>query len=213
MRRDARFVQLRPAGTWALAEWFRAESDYRTTLEAVLSILEDRGPIEYRDLVRTMEGVYPVSLSRISQTMTSALIGRLPDGRVGLVRDGAVLVSEQKPVMPDTVAVSEDQMLLAARLVVDHDLLRGSSVILPRYASWHLGLHHAPASRSFRMVGTSDAVIVRRYLGGSAASSLRIFANSLAVVEGCIIVLMLYLEDDTARLVHGCPQEECPAQA
>lgn len=212
MRRDARFVQLRPAGTWALAEWSRAEIGYRTALEAVLGILEDRGPMEYRDLVRAMESVYPVSLARIAQTMTSALIGRLPDGRVGLVRDGAVMMSEEKPVTPDTVAVSGDKLLLAARIGVDRNLLRGSGIALPRYVSWHLGLHHAPASRSFRVAGTSDTVIVNKFLAGAAASSLRKFAQALAVVEGCVIILMLYLRDDTAKLVHGCPEGQCPAR-
>jgi len=79
MRRDDRFVQLRPVGSWGLVEWDLPGTEHRSTLEVVLGPLSDQGPMEYEDLVRKTLTIYPVTTWRVSQCMASDQIGRMPD--------------------------------------------------------------------------------------------------------------------------------------
>jgi hypothetical protein len=211
MRRDDRFVQLRPAGIWALAEWHMPGGDYRSALEAVIGILNDRGPLHYPDLMLEMRERYPVTRWRIDQCLTSDRVGRMPDGRVGLVADGATLVDEREPGRPDNVAISADGQLIAIKLKADHDLLRGSGLPVPRYVAWRLGLRHSPDSRSFSMEGSDEYVSITKGTSLTQITALRRFAVPLGVTEGCVLALLIRLDTATARLIHGCAPEDCPA--
>ena len=211
MRRDDRFVQLRPAGTWALAEWHLPGDSYRSALEAVIGILRDRGPLPYTELVREMRQRYPVTTWRIDQCLTSDRVGRMPDGRVGLVVDGANLVDEREPHRPDNVAVSADGQLIAIKIKADYDLLRGSGLPIPRYVAWRLGLRHSPDSRSFAMEDSDEQISVTKRTSITQVTALRRFAVPLGVTEGCILALLLRLDTGTARLIHGCAPDDCPA--
>lgn len=211
MRRDDRFVQLRPTGTWALAEWHLSGDGYRSALEAVIGILSDRGPLPYTELVREMRQWYPVTTWRIDQCLTSDRVGRMSDGRVGLVSDGAALVDEREPSRPDNVAVSPDGQLVAIKIKVDDDLLRGSGLPMPRYVAWRLGLRHSPDSRSFVMEDVDEEICVTKRTSGTQVTALRRFAIPLGVTEGCTLALLLRLDTASARLIHGCAPEDCPA--
>lgn len=210
LRRDDRFVQLRPSKLWALTQWDLHAGKHRTALEAVLDILGSRGPLRYDELLSEMSLVYPVTEWRVAQCLTSDQIGRMPDGRVGLVSDGAVLIDEPEPSRPSNVELSSDGKLIGTRLPVDHDVLRGSGLSFPPFVAWHLGLLHAPSSRSFTIAGTDDYVTVARNLGMVQISSLRRFAQELELVDGCSLVVVLNLLEDAARVVHGCRGSECP---
>jgi len=212
MRRDDRFVQLRPAGTWALSEWHLPANDgFRSALDAVISILRERGPLHYTELLREMRERYPVTKWRVDQCLTSDRVGRMPDGRLGLVADGAILVEETEPPRPANVAVSADGQLIAIRMRVDHDLLRGSGLPVPRFAAWRSGLRHAPDSRSFAMEGSSERISIRKGTSMTQVTALRRFAAPLGVTEGCTLALLLRLDTGTARLVHGCAPGQCPS--
>lgn len=209
MRRDERFVQLRPAGTWALVEWNLPGTEHRSTLEVILQLLADQGPMDYEDLARKTLAIYPVTTWRVSQCMASDQIGRMDDGRVGLIRDGAHLVEEEAPPVPANVALSDDGQLIAVKLTADFDMMRGSGLPFPRFVGWALGLKHVPSSKSFRLENPEQEITITKQLGMLQISSLRKAAMDAGASEGCTIAVLLRLDAGIARVVHGCDPGTC----
>jgi hypothetical protein len=203
--RDKRFFHRRPGNLWLLDAWVPLDEVRLTSaLDVVLSMLGDRGPLPYAELVRETVAVYPVSAARVSQCLTSARVGRMADGRVGLVADGAIPIVERPPRQPRNVELSRTGQIMGVRVPVDSELLRGSGVALPRFVAWHLGLFHAPASRSFRVDGTNDALTVTRSIGGAHLTALRRYAEAFGAREGSSLVILLRLVNDTATV--NCPR-------
>jgi hypothetical protein len=198
LRRDNRFVQLRPSGRWSIAEWGVTESVHRSTLEATIAVLTEHGPLALGRLIKEVKAIYPVSDAAVQQCLNHHLIGRWPDRTIDLVERGAPPITRRKPKKTRDVQVQEGVVHL--RRLVDHDLLRGSGVGVPGYLTWALGLMVAPSARTFQ-VGSLGRISVKYAIQGSTISSLRTFADKLGAQEGCRLVISLSLSDDDAASI------------
>ncbi|MFE0219940.1 sigma factor-like helix-turn-helix DNA-binding protein [Streptomyces albidoflavus] len=211
LRRDDRFRQIRPEGTWALAEWTHLRaSTYASAVEAMVAVVTESGPLSQARLFARVTELYPVTPWRLKQCLLSDQLGETPDGFVDLVSRGARPFEEEEPVQPDTMAV--EGKVLGVRLPVNQDILRGSGVNVNTWLTWRLGLRRAPMSRTFTTPGDHAPLVVRRGTSSAQLSSLRRHALELGVVDGCVLAVLLRLDDNTARVGHGCVPDTCPAR-
>ncbi|MEW1701143.1 sigma factor-like helix-turn-helix DNA-binding protein [Streptomyces sp. NPDC091278] len=208
LRRDDRFRQIRSEGTWVLTEWTHLHaSPYATALEAMVAVVTESGPLSRAQLFARVTELHPVTLSRLKQCLVSSLLGETPDGLVDLASRGARPAAEEEPARPDSMAIAGD--VLGVRIPVTRDVLRGSGVSVHSWLTWRLGLRHAPMSRVFATAGDHLPITVRRGTGGAQLSSLRRHALELEVGDGCVLAVLLRLDDDTARVGHGCAPAAC----
>ncbi len=211
MRRDSRFVQVRPEGTWALADWRLPNvTRYGDASEAVMEVLTEMGPLTFDQLVHETRRRYPVGAWRISQCLSIDRVGMTEDGRYDLVERGAKPVEESEPSRPANMAVGPDGQLVGVRLEVTKDVVRGSGIAVNRWLTWYLGLRTVPSERHFRFGDIAGEVRVRRNTGVAQLSSLRTAVASLGLVEGCQLILLLRLDSDVASLRHACQPDACP---
>ncbi|MCO6009263.1 hypothetical protein NE236_30260 [Actinoallomurus purpureus] len=211
LRRDDRFRQIRPEGTWALAEWTHLRaSTYATAVEAMVAVVTESGPLSRARLFARVTELYPVTPWRLKQCLLSDQLGETPEGLVDLVSRGARPFEEEEPVRPDAMAVEGE--VLGVRIPVNRDILRGSSVNVHTWLTWRLELRRAPMSRTFTTPGDHSPLVVRRGTSSAQFSSLRRHALELEVVNGCVLAVLLRLDDDTARVGHGCAPDTCPAR-
>jgi hypothetical protein len=211
MRRDEDFAQVRPEGTWALADWRApgAENRYKNAEEVLIDVLREMGPMELADLRAEVRHRYPVTAWRINQCLTNSAIGRRADGKYDLAERGAVPLEESEPRRPDHIKTSGDT--IGVRMLVDSELLRGSGLHVNRWLTWHLGLRTQPSERVFQMLEPAGSVTIRRGSSNAQISSLRSAALAMDLVEGCEAVLLLNTVNKTARLHHACQAISCPA--
>ncbi|MFK4111702.1 sigma factor-like helix-turn-helix DNA-binding protein [Streptomyces sp. NPDC002176] len=211
LRRDDRFRQIRPEGTWALTEWTHLHaSPYSTAVEAMTAVVNEMGPLSRAQLFARVTELHPVTPWRLTQCLISDQLGETPDGLIDLVSRGARPIEEDEPSQPDSMAIEGD--VLGARIRVTRDLLRGSGINVNTWLTWRLGLRQAPTSRSFMTAGEHPPLIVRRRTSSAQLSSLRLHALELEVVHGCVLAILLRLDNNTARVGHGCAPEACPAR-
>ncbi|MET8838923.1 sigma factor-like helix-turn-helix DNA-binding protein [Streptomyces rubiginosohelvolus] len=211
LRRDDRFRQIRPEGTWALAEWTHLRaSTYASAVEAMVAVVTESGPLSRVQLFARVTELYPVTSWRLKQCLLSDQLGETPDGLVDLVSRSARPFEEEEPVRPDTMAVEGE--VLGVRIPVNGDILRGSGVNVHTWLTWRLGLRRAPMSRTFTTPGGHSPLVVRRGTSSAQLSSLRRHALELEIVDGCVLAVLLRLDDGTARVGHGCAPETCPAR-
>lgn len=211
MRRDPRFAQRRPEGTWVLSEW-RSNTTirhYANAVDAVVEVLEELGPLTLEQLTAETIQRYPVSAWRITQCLSSNQIGLTQDGRYDLTERGAIPIEESEPRKPDNMA--ESGSVVAVRLPVTYDVMRGSGIGVNRWLTWRMGLRHAPSERYFELSELTGAITVRRRTSTSAISSLRSAATALGVVEGCQLIVVFRTELGTADVRHACHEGSCPA--
>ncbi|MFF3257087.1 sigma factor-like helix-turn-helix DNA-binding protein [Actinacidiphila glaucinigra] len=212
LRRDDRFTQIRPEGTWALTEWSHLRlTPYANAVEALVAVVTGSGPISQASLFMKVTELYPVTPWRLKQCLLSDQIGETADGLVDLVARGARPIEEEEPAQPETMAFEGD--VLGVRITVNRDVLRGSGIGVHSWLTWRLGLRQAPMSRTFATVGDHAPLTVRRSTSVAQVSSLRRHALELGMVEGCVLALLLHLSDETAQVRHGCAERECPARA
>ncbi|GAA3424585.1 hypothetical protein GCM10018953_17680 [Streptosporangium nondiastaticum] len=210
LRRDDRFRQIRPEGTWALAEWTHLRaSTYATAVEAMAAVVTESGPLSRARLFASVTELYPVTPWRLKQCLFSGQFGETPDGLVDLVSRGARPIEEEEPAQPDSMAIEGD--VIGVRISVTRDILRGSGVNVHTWLTWRLGLRQAPLSRTFTVPGDHPPLVVRRGTSSARLSSLRRHALELEVVDGCVLAVFLHLDEDTARVGHGCAPATCPA--
>ncbi|MFI1488699.1 sigma factor-like helix-turn-helix DNA-binding protein [Streptomyces sp. NPDC020747] len=210
LRRDDRFRQIRPESTWALAEWTHLRaSTYATAVEAMIAVVTESGPLSRARLFARVTELYPVTPWRLKQCLLSDQLGETPDGLIDLVSRSARPFKEEEPARPDTMAVEGE--VLGMRIPVNRDILRGSGVNVHTWLTWRLGLRQAPMSRTFTTPGDHSPLVVRRGTSSAQLSSLRRHALELKVVDGCVLAVLLRLDDDTARVGHGCAPNTCLA--
>ncbi|MGY5102012.1 sigma factor-like helix-turn-helix DNA-binding protein [Streptomyces sp. 900105245] len=211
LRRDDRFRQIRPEGTWSLTEWTHLRaSPYATAVEAMIAVVTESGPLSRAQLFARVLELHPVTPWRLTQCLISDQLGETPDGLIDLVSRGARPVEEEEPAQPDSMAVEGE--VLGARIPVTRDVLRGSGINVHTWLTWRLGLRQAPMSRTFATAGEHPPLIVRRRTSSAQLSSLRRHALELEVAEGCVLAVLLRLDDDTVRVGHGCAPNACPAR-
>lgn len=211
MRRDPRFAQRRPEGTWVLAEWKSNTTirRYANAVDAVVEVLEELGPLTFEQLTAETIRRYPVSAWRITQCLSSNLIGLTQDGRYDLAERGAIPVEDSEPRKPDNMA--ESGSVVAVRLPVTNDVMRGSGIGVNRWLAWRIGLRHAPSERYFELSELTGTIVVRRRTSTCAVSSLRSAAIALGVVEGCQLIVVFRTDQGTADVRHACKEGSCPA--
>jgi hypothetical protein len=212
LRRDTRFTQLRPEGTWALTDWKTAKTtrNYDNAEQAVVEVLRDLGPLTLAQLTAETIKRYPVSTWRIAQCVSSSNVGRTPLGLYDLAERGALPIEESEPRRPDNVVESGN--IIGLRLPVSYDLLRGSGLAVNRWLTWRLGLRQAPSSKRFTLVELDGEIVVRRTTSTSSISTLRSAVASLGLVEGCQVAVLLRLNSATADVRHACSPGNCPTR-
>jgi hypothetical protein len=213
MRRDDRFIQIRPEGAWAVSDWKGPGTGARYTNaeEVVLEILRDDGAMSESELIAEARRRYPVSVWRYTQVLSSNRIGVTSDGLFDLAERGATPVEDKEPRRPENMQANADGTLIGVRLTVDRDVLRGSGINVNRWLSWKLGLRTAPTERRFAMDAFDSDLVVRRNMSTTALSSLRAVVNRMGLGLGCEIVVILRLRDDSAGIRHVC--SSCAAGA
>ena len=149
MRRDDAFAQVRPEGTWALADWRVPGSDnrYTTAVDVVVEVLREIGPLDYEHLRDECQQRYPVSEWRITQCLSSNLIGINGEGLYDLAERGATPIEDSEPKKPRNIEASGN--VVGIELTVDSELLRGSGIPVHRWLTWYLKLRTAPSTRHF----------------------------------------------------------------
>ncbi|MEU5017601.1 sigma factor-like helix-turn-helix DNA-binding protein [Streptomyces angustmyceticus] len=209
MRRDGRFRLLRPEGNWALSEWpLPQTSQYGNALDAMIGTLREHGALSKDRLFALTARAYPVGTARLLQCLISDRIGATEDGCIDLVERGAVPMEEKEPRKPPHMVVSESGNIVGVRLTVDHEVLRGSGVIVHNWLTWYIGLRLAPTSRDFAVDGGLGMLTVRRNTGGAQLSSLRGHVVASRMNEGCQVIVLLRLDSGTASIVHVCPSDD-----
>ncbi|MGK8505269.1 hypothetical protein [Nocardia asiatica] len=214
LRRDERFVQIRPEGSWALAEWPGIiGTQYRRAEDAVIDLVSQFGPISKSELFAKVIQVYPVSTWRLEQCLLIDQIGETSNGLIDLVARGARHTEVAEPAKPSNMATNDDGTVYGIRLTVDNDMLRGSGVLVNPWLTWRLGLRRAPTLMSFDTEDLPGSLVVRRNTSGAQLSSLRTFVAQHGLVLGCEVAVVLLTETLVARIRHACAVEKCPAVA
>jgi len=213
MRRDPGFAQIRPEGNWALSQWNlpSAAMSYMSATDVVVDILRDRGPISLQELFAEARRLYPVGSWRYSQTLSDSRIGLTSSGLYDLTERGAMAIAESEPPRPGNMAESDNGRIIAVKLTVNYELLRGSGINVNRWLTWSLGLRTAPTARRFELFDPPGEVAIRRNTGTSQISSLRAAVQEMGLVDGCVVILVLRPDGNTASLKHGCMAGLCPA--
>lgn len=210
LRRDDRFRQIRPAGTWALAEWSHIDMPpWANAAEALVQVVNEAGPITKESLFNRVMERYPVSLWRLQQCLLHVEIGITSEGQIDLVSRGATPIEEPEPAKPPTIACDPDGKVIGIRLTVDKDMVRGSGVIVNPWLTWKLGLRQAPMSKTFDIGPDSPPLTIRRGTSGAQISTLRQITHTQGMSIGCDIVLLLRVDDATAKVFHACTPGAC----
>jgi hypothetical protein len=214
LRRDERFAQIRPEGTWVLTEWSHpGVTPYSSAVEAMVAVLEEEGAISKDHLFARVIARYPVTAWRLQQCLLSDRIGLTPDGLVDLVARGAEPIEEAEPTRPKTMVVDAAGNVFGVRITVDNDVLRGSGILVNSWLTWKLGLRLAPMSKTFAVIDSDEVLTIRRGTSGAQISSLRMHAQTLGTVCGCQLAILLRVDSSTVRIIHACSNGECPALA
>jgi len=207
-RRDKRFRQVRPEGTWALTDWpLPGVSQHTNALDVLVEVLSELGPMSRRALFTEVQRRYPVSYARMQQCLISDKIGVIQEDLFDLVERGARSIEETEPRCPSTVAV--DGQALGFRLPVTRDLKRGSGIIISPWITWYLGLRLAPMSKTFSSDQYGE-VTIRRGTSGAQISSLRGPAKAMGLALGCELAVVLNLDDSSVIIKHACASTGCP---
>ncbi|MFF1792996.1 RNA polymerase subunit sigma-70 [Kitasatospora sp. NPDC058263] len=213
LRRDTRFRQIRPEGTWVITDWPLAQTAAHTNaLDVMVQMLRASGPMRKRELFAAVVKEYPVGYARLQQCLISDQIGRVPGGLLGLVEDGAEPMEVSEPVRPPNIAVDESGQVVGVRLSVDKDVWRGSGIVVNSWLTWFLGLRRAPMTRTFTLPDGSGDLVVRRGTGGAQMSSLRAQVQLQGMVLGCQFVTLIRVDEETAAVRHACQAGQCPAR-
>lgn len=210
LRRDDRFRQIRPAGTWALTEWKHIDMPpWSNAVEALVQTVSELGPIGKEALFARVIERYPVTPWRLQQCLLHDEVGLTPNGEIDLVSRGAVPIEEPEPTRPSTIACDPHGNVIGVRLTVDKDLMRGSGVVVSHWLTWKLGLRHSPMSRTFDMGTDFPPLTVRRATSAAQISTLRQHAQAQDMKIGCQLIVLLRADESTAKVVHACPSDRC----
>ena len=212
MRRDDDFAQVRPEGTWALADWRLpgANNRYSSAVDVVVEVLQEQGALDLEQLRTETQRRYPVSSWRITQCLSSDLIGLTSSGLYDLVERGAIPIEDSEPKQPKSIQVRGN--VVGIELNVDREMLRGSGIGVSRWLTWYLGLRTAPSTKYFAFVDQPGDLTVKRASSSSQLSSLRTIVQEMDLADGCKVAVVLNLQVASAAVRHTCSDGACPAQ-
>ncbi|MGW3327077.1 sigma factor-like helix-turn-helix DNA-binding protein [Streptomyces virginiae] len=208
LRRDDRFRQIRPEGTWSLSDWPALQSAGHTNaLDAMVAVLRRNGALGKRELFARVAKEYPVSYARLQQCLISDRIGLTIDGSIDLVENNARPMEEREPKKPDSIAANDS--LMGIRLTVDKNMMRGSGIIVHPWLTWRMGLRLAPTSRVFSLKSGAGDLVARRMTSGAQISSLRPHILSAGMHVGCALIVLFNLNTESAEIQHRCTSRPC----
>lgn len=214
--RDHRVRQTRPTGVWTLVDWIASDdlsSGFHSTVEAVIAVLREHGPMKRKQLIHKVTAVYPVSSWAVLNALESRDIGQWESGMWDLVERGAPpLAPKPPPPRPVTVAESSDGRALTFYRAVDGEVLRGSGLAIGLYVGWRVGLKRPGDKRTF-FSDRYPPLVVRRSFGSCNVSTLRLQVTQLGGRSGDVLALVLSLVSDQydVHLLSGGPMT--PAKA
>jgi hypothetical protein len=217
LSRDQRVRQLRPSGDWILSDWADEEdldSVFASTLEAVVGVLRESGPLKRTDLVRRVIDVYPVSPWAILNALESDRVGKTPSGSWDLTERGAQPVGPKpQPPKPSSVSESPDGRFLTFSRGIDSELIRGSGLVIKPYIAWRIGLAKPGMKRVFTS-SIHPAITLRRSFGSCSISTLRQQASTLAgqLGQALLITLDLLSNEYSIRLADPKPADDLRAE-
>jgi hypothetical protein len=172
--------------------------------------LEEDGPQTRSEISSKIMKVHSVGQSRIDQGLDDYRIGRLSDGRIGLVALGAVRPEEEEPKCPEYL--TEINSVIGLARIVSHDIFRGSGFGVSKWLSWRLGLKYTPAAITFRGANNLDHDLTVTRRGGSTyLGSIRGVVKQLGCAEGCEVILLFELSRQCWQIRHTCEDDACPA--
>ena len=202
--RDSRFHRLTGRREWALSSWgdLGEGTRYRSTQDAIRAVLTGSAPLPTDELVRRVQVVHPVSVSAIRNWLHHEEFGRCADGRRGFSADGATPHDDAEPAVGPDVEV-HDHRHLVFTVAVDRRVVRGSSVIVPHFVGWFLGLRRLPQRRVFARADGNQLVVTRRP-GHSSVSSLQADVRMLGLESGCRLRIALDLVGEAAQIGTAC---------
>ncbi|WP_052021608.1 sigma factor-like helix-turn-helix DNA-binding protein [Actinokineospora spheciospongiae] len=213
MRKDDRFQKVPLERTWSLTSWASGRgTPYGDTLEAMLAVLTEHGPVTQKELFSEVTSRYPVSYARLRQCLLSDRLGVLDDGRFDLVERGAVHFDEPEPRRPSNMVSAADDNVIGVVLKVDADMVAGNGIPVHNWLTWRLGLRSAPMKKSFAFNDGGKPLIVSRNTGGAQLSTLRARVTALGTVPGCLITVAFHLSTSTASINHTCGESTCAAR-
>jgi hypothetical protein len=204
LRRSGSFEKDHLSGHWRIRESNTKPSTIRfsNVYDAVLHALQTFGPMNTTELVTRMEDIYPVSYSRIIQALDHGSIGKLADGRVALISQGASRNKEEEPSMPASGLWEENSEIFVHKYV-DDDVYRGSGFMLPRWLQWRFGLNATPEYIRFAASeNTQKDLVITRRGGQTFAGSIKESLAGNEVEKGCQLAIVLNTEKLTWRIVH-----------
>ena len=198
LSRDRRFRQIKPLHQWGLSDWpGEIESPYATTVDAVVAVLREYGPLRRRELTARVIAVHPVSVWAVENALNSRAVGLTPSGLLDLAERGAKPAVLKPPKgRPVDVEESPDGRYLTFKKMIGEQVLRGSGLPVDSYVAWRVGLQHVGDRRRFTS-GRFPPFEVRRALGNCNVSTLRQQASRLGGRPGDILSISLDLANDT----------------
>jgi len=205
LARDHRVRQIRPTGLWTLVDWIAPEDDaaaFQSTVDAVVAVLGEQGPLRRKELVRRVIDVYPVSPWAIHNALESPRVGRTSSGAWDIAERGAQTAIKRPPRRPQMVTETGDGRLLAFVRTVDSELMRGSGSPISSYVGWRIGLKQPGDRRTFSSA-IYPPISIRRSFGTCSVSTLRLHARALSAILGdeLLITLELPASEYHVRLV------------
>jgi hypothetical protein len=177
----------------------------------MIDVVSELGPLSKEVLFARVTERYPVSSWRLQQCLLSDEIGATSDGLIDLVKKGAHPIEGREPVQPARMTSDADGNVLGMRLTVNHELMRGSGVTVSPWITWKLGLRQAPMAKTFDTNDGSKPLTLKRTTSAAQISSLRQHALAQGASIGCDLIVLLRVDNSTARIVHACPLGTCKA--
>jgi hypothetical protein len=212
--RDQRVRHLRPSGDWILSDWADEEdsdSIFASTLEAVVGVLRESGPLKRTELVRRVIDVYPVSPWAVLNALESDQVGKTPSGSWDLTERGSQPVGPKpQPSKPSSVSESPDGHFLTFSREIDSELIRGSGLVMKPYVAWRIGLAKPGMKRVFTS-SIHPAIALRRSFGSCSISTLRQQASTLGGHLGQALLITLDLRSNEYSImlaVHAKPAND-----
>jgi DNA-binding CsgD family transcriptional regulator len=202
--RDERFLRNFALGEVGLSSWNLPTFRIKTAKDALVFILKNEGPQANVALIRKAIQLYPRTYSRYTQVLEDPDFGLLPNGLVGLTRDGARKPPEIEPKGHDSV-IEYSERFFSTLVDVNADLLRGAGVPVHRRLGWLAGARRVGESKRFQAPNGKE-VTIKRFPGNVSMGSLREMALDLHLSLGCHFELAFDLEDDRceARALCSC---------
>lgn len=190
------------AQTWELGNE-NPRGERISVFDAIVEVLEEKGALTINEIEAELRDRHRAGKTRIIQGLDDLRIGRMTDGRVGLIKNGAVRPEISEPKKGQNI-ISEGN-IVELLLSADENQLRGSGFGVSSWIGWKLGLKSTPETARFEIKnGSGSPLLFTRRGGLIACSTIRNSLDELEIRLGCHFKISLDLETSTWSLAHLC---------